>query len=103
MSEKRRLSATVDEEHLAAAHRAAAEGRSASVSAWVNDALARHARHEARMRALDKFLAPSEAEHGEISDAEMEAAARNARGRAVVVRGGAPPPKNAGRSDRRRP
>ena len=42
------------------------------------------------MRALDEFIADYEAEHGEITEQEMAAAARRARERAVVVRGGQP-------------
>ena len=87
MSEKERLSATVDSANLLAAQRAFQEGRARSVSAWVNDALALHARHDERMRALDAFIDAYEAEHGAITDDEIEAARRSARARAVVVRG----------------
>jgi hypothetical protein len=52
----------------------------------VNDALKLKAAHERRLAALDAFLAEYEAEHGEITAEEMDAAARRARGRAVVVR-----------------
>lgn len=86
MSDKRRLSASVDADLLAAAHQAVAGGRSESVSSWVNDALRLKAAHERRLGALDLFLADYEAQHGEISDEEMDAAARRVRGRAVVVR-----------------
>ena len=87
MSEKRRLSATVDEVNLEAAARAFREGRATSVSSWVNDAMRRQAEHDERMRALDEFLRAHEAAHGEITGAEIEAASRRARERAVVVRG----------------
>ena len=91
MSDKERLSATVDAHNLAAAQRAFREGRAPSVSAWVNDALALYAAHEARMRALDEFIKGYERKHGAISDDEIEAAYRAVRARAVVVRGkGAP-------------
>jgi Arc/MetJ-type ribon-helix-helix transcriptional regulator len=86
MSEKGRLSASVDVDLLTAAQAAVAAGRAESVSAWVNDALRLKAAHERRLAALDAFLAAYEAEHGEISTEEMDAAARRARGRAVVVR-----------------
>jgi hypothetical protein len=43
------------------------------------------------MQALDEFIADYEAEHGVITEQEMTAAARRARERAVVVRGGRPP------------
>jgi len=87
VSEKRRLSATVDAANLEAAMRAFEEGRAPSVSSWVNDAMRRQAEHDDRMRALDALLADYEARHGEISEEEMAGAARRARERAVVVRG----------------
>lgn len=40
-----------------------------------------------RLRALDEFVASFEAEHGEITEAEMREAARRALDTAVVVRG----------------
>ena len=86
MSDKGRLSASVDADLLAAAQAAVAAGRAESVSAWVNDALRLKTAHERRLAALDAFVAEYEAEHGEISTEEMDAAARRARGRAVVVR-----------------
>jgi hypothetical protein len=42
----------------------------------------------AKTRGIDDFLAAYEAEHGEITDEQMEAAYRRAKARAVVVRGG---------------
>ena len=86
MSDKSRLSASVDVDLLAVAQAAVAAGRVESVSAWVNDALGLKAAHERRLAALDAFLAEYEAEHGQITAEEMDAAARRARGRAVVVR-----------------
>ena len=80
------MSATVEGELVAAGRAAVAEGRATSLSAWVNDALRRQADHDRRMKALDDFLELYEGEHGEISEAEMRAADRRARGRAVVVR-----------------
>jgi Arc/MetJ-type ribon-helix-helix transcriptional regulator len=87
MSGKDRLSASVDAELVAVAQEAVAEGRAESVSAWVNDALRLKVAHDQRLRALDEFVAAFEAEHGQITEAEMREAARRARGRAVVVRG----------------
>ncbi len=86
MTDKQRLSASVDAVLLRAAHTAVDEGRAASVSAWVNDALRLKAEHERRMQALDSFLAVYEAEHGVITDAEIDEATRRARSRATVVR-----------------
>lgn len=89
MTGKQRLSASVDSELLEAAHTAVVEGRAQSISAWVNDALRLKSEHESRMEALDSFLADYEAEHGEITEAEMDNALRQARGRATVVRSSA--------------
>lgn len=86
MTTKGRLSVTVERDLLAAGRAAVAEGRAESVSAWVNDALRRHADHDRRMKALDAFLAGYENEHGEITEEEMQAASRRSRARAVVVR-----------------
>jgi Arc/MetJ-type ribon-helix-helix transcriptional regulator len=87
MSTKERLSATVDADLITAAQEAVEAGRADSVSSWVNDALRMKADQDTRLAALDDFLAAFESEHGEISDEEMQAAARRARKRAVVVRG----------------
>ena len=61
MTQRERLSATVEAELLAAGRAAVAEGRAESVSAWVNDALRLKADHDRRLRALDDFLAAYEA------------------------------------------
>jgi Arc/MetJ-type ribon-helix-helix transcriptional regulator len=87
MSSKQRLSASVDAELLAAAQQAVTDGRTESISAWVNDALRLKADHDRRLRALDDFLAAYEAEHGQITEDEVRDAARRARERAIVVRG----------------
>ena len=76
-----------------------AEGRAGSLSAWVNEALRRQVDHERRMKALDDFLGAYEDEHGEITEEEMQAAGRRARGRAVVVR---TPPAQQSIAPRRR-
>jgi Arc/MetJ-type ribon-helix-helix transcriptional regulator len=86
MTPRTRLSASVEAELLAAGRAAVAEGRAGSLSAWVNEALRRQSEHDLRMAALDAFLAVYEAEHGEITPDEIEAASRRARSRAVVVR-----------------
>jgi Arc/MetJ-type ribon-helix-helix transcriptional regulator len=90
MSDKQRLSASVDAELVAVAQDAVAGGTAESVSAWVNDALRLKADHDRRLPAMDDFLAAYEAEYGEITDEEMRDAARRARSRAVVVRGRGP-------------
>jgi len=87
MTGRRRLSATVEADLLAAGRSAVAEGRAESLSGWVNAALARQTEHDRRMKALDEFLRAYEAEHGEITASEIREATRLTRGRAVVVRG----------------
>lgn len=86
MKGKQRLSASVDAELLHAAQTAVDEGRATSISAWVNDALRLKADHDRRMQALDSFLATYEAEHGVITEDEIDETVRRARSRATVVR-----------------
>ena len=90
MTAKNRLSVTIDADLIAAGQAAVAAGEAESVSAWVNEALRLKAEQDRRLRALDQFIAAYEAEHGEITDEEMNAAVRSMRERAIVVRGGAP-------------
>ena len=78
MTAKTRLSATVDTDVLAAVQAAVAAGEAESVSAYVNDALRLKAEHDRRLRGIDDFTAAYEAEHGEITDEQMEAAYRRA-------------------------
>lgn len=88
MPMKSRLSVTVDADLIAAVHAAVAVGAADSMSAWVSDALRLKLEHDRRLRGLDDFIAAYEAEHGEITEEEMEAAVRSMRERAIVVRGG---------------
>jgi hypothetical protein len=85
---KSRLSVTVDADLVAAVHAAAAAGAADSISAWVSDALRLKLDHDHRLRGIGDFIAAYEAEHGEITEEEMEAAVRSMRERAIVVRGG---------------
>jgi hypothetical protein len=100
MSTKERLSASVDADLVAVAQEAVAQGRAESVSAWVNEALRLKVAHDRRLRALDEFVTAFEAEHGEITEAEMSEAARRARGRAVVVRDEPAPDHKGGPGER---
>jgi Arc/MetJ-type ribon-helix-helix transcriptional regulator len=79
---------TVDADLIGAVHAAVAAGAAESVSAWVNDALRLKIDHDRRLRGIDDFIAAYEAEHGEITEEEMDAAVRSMRERAIVVRGG---------------
>lgn len=98
MTNRERLSATVEADVLAAGRIEVAQGRAENLSAWVNDALRRQVEHDRRMIALDDFLDRYEAKHGEITEEEIREATRRTRERAVVVR--APLPGN--RAPRRR-
>jgi Arc/MetJ-type ribon-helix-helix transcriptional regulator len=84
MATKQRLSASVDSDLVEAARAAEAEGRAPSVSAWVNEALRRHVEHERGLHAMDEFLAAEEAEHGPITEEEMEAVEQWMRERTIV-------------------
>lgn len=84
---KERLSVSIDSDLAEHARTAVTEGRASSVSAWVSAALRRQTEHDGRLRALGELIADYEAEHGEISHDEMQAASRRAAKRAVVVRG----------------
>jgi Arc/MetJ-type ribon-helix-helix transcriptional regulator len=88
VTSKSRLSVTVDADLVAAVHAAVAAGAAESMSAWVSDALRLKLDHDRRLRGIGDFIAAYEAEHGEITGEEMEAAVRRARERAIVVRGG---------------
>ena len=96
MTAKHRLSVTIDADLIAAVQAAVAAGEAESVSAWVNQALRLKAEQDRRLRALDQFIAAYEAEHGEITDEEMDAAVRSMRERAIVVRGGGAPDDTRG-------
>jgi Arc/MetJ-type ribon-helix-helix transcriptional regulator len=87
MSTKQRLSVTVDPDLVAAAEAAVAAGEADNVSAWVTDAMRLKVDSDARLQALAAALGEFEREHGKITDDEMAGAAREARRRAVVIRG----------------
>src|SRR5437867_3190418 len=97
MSNKQRLSASVDAELLAAAEEAASRGEVRNVSTWVNDALRLKLEHDRRLRGLAAFIAAYEAEHGEITEQDMEEAARRASARAITIRGAARPRRRRAR------
>ena len=81
--EKVRMTATVDAD--AAARAAVAAGQAASVSAWVNQAMRQRAEHESRLAAGRRFIAEYEAEHGVITEEDMQEAERWARERTITV------------------
>lgn len=90
MPVKQRLSVTVDRGLLAAGHAAVSQGRAENLSAWVNEALRRQTESDRRLAALDRAIGEYEAEHGVITEDEMEEAPRRLRASAIVIR---PSPK----------
>src|SRR5713226_3850678 len=102
MSNKERLSVSVDADLIKAAEDAIAEGRFDSVSAWVNEALRSKIAQDHRLAALEAFIAAYESEHGEITPEEIRLAARRASASAVPVRGRRPDKRRGvrGRSTR---
>ena len=86
MRNKERLTVTVDSELIEAANQAVAEGRVASLSGWVNLALAERAAKEQRLRTLAEAIAAYEEAFGEITAAELVAQERTDRRNATAVR-----------------
>ena len=86
MRSKERLTVTVDSELIEAANQAVAEGRVASLSGWVNGALAERASVERRLRTLAAAIAEYEEAFGEITAAELAAQEREDRRYATAVR-----------------
>ncbi len=88
MTTRYRLSATVDPELVAAGRAAVAAGEAPNLSAWVNEALSRQVEHERGLVALDVAIAAFEAEHGEITDADIAETNRRMQARSERVGGG---------------
>ncbi|MGH2376912.1 MAG: hypothetical protein ACRDGT_00360 [Candidatus Limnocylindria bacterium] len=87
---KKRLSVTIDPGLLAAGRVAVSQGRAENLSAWVSEALRRQMENDRRLAALDRAIGEYEAEHGVITEEEMDEATRRLRARAIVIR---PSPK----------
>ena len=68
---KSRITITVDGELLGAAGDAVAAGAAESMSAWIGRAMAERLETERRLAALTELVAEYEAEHGEITAAEL--------------------------------
>lgn len=83
---KERLTVTVDSELVEAANQAVAEGRVASLSGWVNLALAELATKERRLRTLAEAVGAYEDEFGKITPAELAAQERADRRNAFTTR-----------------
>jgi hypothetical protein len=102
MTYRQRLSATVRPEVLAAGRRAVSEGRAASLSEWVDSALARQAEHEQRLRALGEFISEYEREYGKFTPEELRDIRERLRERTIRVRPGRRAPATVKRGRRPR-
>lgn len=81
------MTVSVDEGLLDAARAAVERGEAESLSAWFNQAMQRQLDHERRLAAADDYFAWYEAEHGEITQEEMDEAERIMEERSIHVRG----------------
>lgn len=88
MSDKQRLSVSVDAELVSSARAAVENGEVSSVSAWVAAAMRDRAEKDHKLRLMGEWIEDYEAQHGEITEAEMDRAERAMRARSIVVRGG---------------
>jgi hypothetical protein len=84
---KRRLRASVDPGLLVAAREATERGEAPTLTAWINDAIRLKLEHDARLRAMSAFIAEYEAKRGPITAKDVEDAVREAKRRAISVRG----------------
>lgn len=99
---KVRLSASVDEELFDLGLAAVRDGRVATMSEWVNTALALMAEND---RLLDNgalFIAEYEAEHGVLTDGDMDAADRYIEERTITIGPQERVPKRPASAKRRR-
>lgn len=87
MVRKQRLSATVDDVLIKAAEEATQRGEVPTVSAWVNEAMQLKLENDQRLAALAAFISEYEADQGVITARDREDALREAKRRAVSVRG----------------
>jgi Arc/MetJ-type ribon-helix-helix transcriptional regulator len=83
---KKRLSVSVDADLVEAAQAAVEAGQAENVSAFVNEALKKHAEHHRGLAAMADAIAAYEAEYGKITDEDMEAARRWLKESAITVR-----------------
>ncbi len=83
---KERLSATVDVELIRYGNELVKSGRFESFSAWVNTALRERLERDEKLQAIGEFIRAYEAEHGEITEADIVAAEREMQARAIHVR-----------------
>jgi hypothetical protein len=86
MTRRVRFTATVEADLLAAARRSVRQGRADSVSAWVNEALARQVERDEKLRAMREFLGDYEREHGAFTEEEVREIKQRLRARTIDVR-----------------
>lgn len=77
---------TVDADLIRFGQLVVADGRAESLSAWVNTALRAALERDEKLQALDRVIKAFEAEHGEITEADMIEAERSMQARAIHVR-----------------
>lgn len=80
---------TIDADLAAAAVAAVAQGRVASTSAWVNEALAEKAAKDRRLDAMADAVTAYEADHGIIGPEELAEQTRADRDSAAAARAAA--------------
>ena len=100
MTNRQRLSATVEADVLKAGRRAVAEGRAKNLSTWVNEALRRHAENDSRLKAMGEAVRAYEREFGVITEDDIRKAERHFRARTIKVRPRAPG-RQSGRPQKR--
>lgn len=97
---KQRMTVTLDHALVRAGAAAVAEGRAASLSAWVSSALTERAAKDRRLAAMDAAIAAHEVAHGEITVAELAEQRRVDRQAARVIAPGRRPTPSARRRKR---
>ena len=86
MRNKERMTVTIDPHLIEAAGKAVAEGRVASLSGWVNLALAERAAKERRLRTLAEAVSAYEEIFGKITSTELAAQEHADRRNTIAVR-----------------
>ena len=87
--QKHRVTVTVDEALLQAAHEAVSQGRSRSVSEWISEAMAYRRAIDQRLAVLSELVSEYEAGHGFITDDEIAEQAQMDRDAAAASRAAA--------------
>lgn len=84
---KRRLSASIDDELLAAAEAAVREGHAPSMSALVEEALRLQVEKTRRLAAMGEFIATLDDESGRPADDEVDRVMREWRAESAALSG----------------